>query len=372
MKRYIILLLLATVVQMSLFAQGIPARPSNYTPINDFAGILKNNEVQILNNQLRKYEKESSAQIAVVTITSLGGKTVENYANELFNQWGIGQKGADNGILLLIAKNDRKMRIETGYGVEAYMTDAEAARIIDNVLTPHFKRAEFGAGIELAVGEILKKLGVAEFEPLLADPYSMADEPISKRTKIPFSWVWMIFILGGILQGVIGYYLTWKKEDGMYFFLVNIFYVVIVIILLTVAAEEKDIWSRVYLPLGLTAAAILIYLIILLPKSVGTIVGKIFLGIFALLMSTLPAAFAMGLASLISENDWFLVIVFFLTLGIFFYLFITGKIDMSGSGGSSYSSSSYSSGGSSYSSSYSDSSSWGGGSSGGGGASGSW
>jgi uncharacterized protein len=355
-------------------AQSLPDRPANYTPINDFAAILFPSELEALNNQLLKYEKESSTQIAVVTVESLGGLSVEMYANKLFNQWGIGQKGADNGILLLIAKSDRKMRIEVGYGAEPYVTDAEAARIIDRILTPHFKRAEFGEGIELAIGELLSELGVAEFEPVLAK--ARTPSPLDFFTH-NFIWVWVFLIVGALLQGFLGYYLTWKVEDGIYTFLINTLFVVLAIILLVAASEEREsVLTYVYLPLGLSALCIVLYLIVLLPKAVGKFVGKVLFILFILFMSALPAMLVTALLSaFISENGWFVGIVLVLSWAIFFYLMITGKIDITSGSGGSYSSSSYSSGGSSYSSSsYSSGggSSWGGGSSGGGGASGSW
>ena len=368
---YLSSLFLISTLFFQLKGQDIPAAPANYTPVVDYAGILETSEINALNGQLKKYEKETSTQIVVVAINSLGGATIESYANKLFNEWGIGKRGADNGILLLIAKEDRQMRIELGYGVESYITDAEAARIIDRILKPHFRKFEFAEGIELAVGDLLQLLGVAEFEPVLAERPSSLEFFTSS-----FSWVWILLLLSGLVQGIVGYFLTKHIEGGFYSFLITTLFVVVGIIFLVIASEERNVLTYVYLPTGLGGLCLLLYGLARLPKKVGVWAGQFFYALFVLIMASLPSLLITAiLTALISENGWFILITFIIFTALFFYLFITGKIDISSSGSSS--SSSYSSGGSSYSysdysSSYSDSSSWGGGSSGGGGASGSW
>ncbi len=91
--------------------------------VHDRAGLLSPAEVSSLETMARNVEQQTTAQMAIVTVGSLEGKTVDDYAHELFNAWGIGQKPANNGVLLLIAPKERRLRIEVGYGLEPLLTD---------------------------------------------------------------------------------------------------------------------------------------------------------------------------------------------------------------------------------------------------------
>jgi uncharacterized protein len=149
-KKIILSLLLLPVF---VFAYASPGRPAGF--VNDFAGILNATERQNLETELVDFKKQTGAELAVVTVKNLGGDTVENYAVELFKDWGIGEKGKDNGVLLLVALEDRKMRIEVGYGLEGVLTDAQASSIIRNTLTPAFRGNDYGGGITGAVNQII-------------------------------------------------------------------------------------------------------------------------------------------------------------------------------------------------------------------------
>lgn len=124
--------------------------------VNDFADILTDAEEQNLTQTLVSFEKETSHEIAVVTVTSLEEITIEEYATELFGKWGIGKKDADNGVLLLVAPNEREVRIEVGYGLEGVLTDAISSEIINDVIVPAFKAGQFWNGIKNAVDTITK------------------------------------------------------------------------------------------------------------------------------------------------------------------------------------------------------------------------
>lgn len=113
---------------------------------------------QAIEEKLAAYEKKSSDQIVVATIDSLGGEEIEPYANRLFRAWKIGQAKENNGILLLIAKDDRKMRIEVGYGLEGTLTDLQSKLIIENDLVPAFRAGDFSGGISKAVDDIIAVL----------------------------------------------------------------------------------------------------------------------------------------------------------------------------------------------------------------------
>jgi uncharacterized protein len=114
--------------------------------VSDFAGILSDKVETRINRLLDSTEKSTGAEIAVVTVRSLDGMSVEEYAVRLFNKWGIGKKGEDNGVLFLVAPNERQMRIEVGYGLEPVITDGRAGYIRDSVLR-FFRAGDYDEGI---------------------------------------------------------------------------------------------------------------------------------------------------------------------------------------------------------------------------------
>ena len=123
--------------------------------VNDQAGILSPATVQQLEASLAAFASQDSTQIVVLTIPSLAGEALEDYSLRVAEQWQIGQKGLDNGALLLIAKNDRKIRIEVGYGLEGKLTDLIAGRIIRDVIGPQFRNGNFDQGIIDGVSAIM-------------------------------------------------------------------------------------------------------------------------------------------------------------------------------------------------------------------------
>lgn len=138
---------------VAVAAYTSPGTPSGF--VNDFAGTLSAQEKQQLEQKLSDFSRTSGNEISLVTVKNLGGDTVENYAVTLFHEWGIGKRGKDNGVLILVAIDDRQMRIEVGYGLEQYLTDAQSSWIINNVMKPSFQAGDFYGGIDGAVNEII-------------------------------------------------------------------------------------------------------------------------------------------------------------------------------------------------------------------------
>jgi len=121
----------------------------------DNAGLLDGATEAELTEKLAAFERKSSDQIVVATIRTLDGEAIELYANRLFRAWGLGQAGEDNGVLLLVALDDRKMRIEVGYGLEGTLTDLHSRLIIENTIVPAFRAGDFAGGISRAVDDII-------------------------------------------------------------------------------------------------------------------------------------------------------------------------------------------------------------------------
>jgi uncharacterized protein len=115
--------------------------------VNDFAGLLSADGKSLLEASLSQLEKDTTAQVAIVTMKSLDGDSIEDYSYKLFEKWGIGKKDQNNGVLFLVALDERKMRIEVGYGLEPIITDGRAGRIRDENVIPKFKTGDYEGGI---------------------------------------------------------------------------------------------------------------------------------------------------------------------------------------------------------------------------------
>ncbi|MEE9367696.1 MAG: TPM domain-containing protein [Pontiella sp.] len=132
--------------------------------VNDFANVIPAAQERKIESIIDELEQKTGAEIAVVTVPSLDGGEIDDFTNRLFGKWGIGQKGKDNGLMFLAAMQDRKMRIEVGYGLEGAIPDSKAGRIRRDVITPYFKSGNPGEGILAGVAilsqEIAKEYNV--------------------------------------------------------------------------------------------------------------------------------------------------------------------------------------------------------------------
>ncbi len=125
----------------------------------DEAGLLSSNEMAQLERMLEGHENATSNQIVVVTLDSLQGRTIEEFGYQLGRAWGIGQKGRDNGALLIVAPNEREVRIEVGYGLEGMLTDAVSSNIIHAVVLPAFRRGDMPGGIRSGAMAMVQAVG---------------------------------------------------------------------------------------------------------------------------------------------------------------------------------------------------------------------
>jgi uncharacterized protein len=126
--------------------------------VTDNASILSDAARKSLTERLKAHEDKTGNQIAVLTVPSLEGESIEGYAETVFKEWKLGQKGKDNGILFVVAPNDRRMRIEVGYGLEGTLPDSLAGSIIRDAMTPKFKTGDYSGGIEAGVSAVIMAL----------------------------------------------------------------------------------------------------------------------------------------------------------------------------------------------------------------------
>ena len=148
------LLVLATLGSAAIQSDTLLNRLQPDGFVNDFAHVLNSQQRAALEQRVRDLQQKNGAELAVVTVASLEGGQVDDFTGKLFKRWGIGQKGKDNGVMLLVAIQDRKMRIEVGYGLEPILPDALAGRIIDEELRPQFRQSNYPEGLKRGVERI--------------------------------------------------------------------------------------------------------------------------------------------------------------------------------------------------------------------------
>lgn len=165
-----------------LRADDFPPRPN--TIVSDLAGILSGDQQQSLERKLVAFNDSTSTQIAVVIMHSTGNYEIADYSVQLFNKWKIGQSDKNNGILLLVAIDDHKVWITTGYGVEGVLPDALAKRIVENEIVPAFRRGDYYGGIDDATNSIMA-LVKGEFS---------ADQYMKKASKKPVFFPFFMFL----------------------------------------------------------------------------------------------------------------------------------------------------------------------------------
>lgn len=150
-------------VSTALWASQIPI-PVLESRVTDQTNTLTASEIANLEAKLKQVEDSTGSQIVVLLIPTTGDESIEAFSMRLAEEWKIGQSGNDNGIILLVAKDDRNLRIEVGYGFEGALPDAMAARIIDELITPEFKNGDFAAGINAGTDALVRIAYGEEFE----------------------------------------------------------------------------------------------------------------------------------------------------------------------------------------------------------------
>ncbi|NNM15844.1 MAG: TPM domain-containing protein [Bacteroidia bacterium] len=184
MTKNLLQFLCFTVLAFSVQAQNFPVQPDPPKLVVDYAIALSTYEAQLLEQKLVAYNDSTSTQISIVIIKSTDGYPIDMYSFELGERWGIGQKNKDNGVLILVAKDDRKIAIATGYGAEGAVPDALAKRIINQVIRPNFRAENYYKGLDESTDIIIA---------LLNGEYSADDIP--EKTSEQTTWLPLIMIL---------------------------------------------------------------------------------------------------------------------------------------------------------------------------------
>jgi len=216
-RKYILFILPFCV--SAVFAQKAESIASNTKIehyVTDETGTLTSSEIKSLETKLSNFEKETSNQVVVYIIGSLGGESLEETSYEIAQKNGIGQKGKDNGVLLFIVMNDRKLRIEVGYGLEGALPDALAGQIIRKEITPYFKQSKYYEGIDAGVDAIIS---ATKGEYKQDKKYAEKENDFGIGIcGIPFAVLFIfifigLYIFGSILRRIFGGKSTGKRSS---------------------------------------------------------------------------------------------------------------------------------------------------------------
>ena len=221
MKKKLIYSIICIALTFILFVRPGSCQAENFPDysgyVNDYANILSYETKSTLSALIYNLEKKTSAQIAIITIDTTKPLDIETYAVKLFEKWGIGQKGKDNGVLLLIAMEDRAMRIEVGYGLEGAIPDALAKIIIEDYIVPSFKKGDFNTGIlkgSAGIAKLIAKEYNIELSDLNTLPVDvpLPEEPSPFESFINFVFTLIIIVL--FLSLRMGFFWWWLLIPG--------------------------------------------------------------------------------------------------------------------------------------------------------------
>lgn len=192
-------LLLILLTCVSVGAEADVAVPSLTARVTDLTGTLTSEQRAALEQRLHAFEAEKGSQVAVLLVPTTQPEAIEQYSIRVAGKWKLGRKGADDGALLIIAKDDRTMRIEVGYGLEGVLTDAMSKRIISDDIVPRFRQGDFYGGVTVGVERIM---GVVNGVPL-PPPRRERGERDPVRQLMPVILV-LTVVLGGLLRSFLG------------------------------------------------------------------------------------------------------------------------------------------------------------------------
>jgi uncharacterized protein len=184
---------------LSAFASADVAVPPLTSRVIDLTGTLSGGAVTRIEAKLADLEARKGSQIAVLIVPSTQPEEIEQYGIRVLDTWKVGRKGVDDGAILIIAKNDRRVRIEVGYGLEGALPDAIASRIIAETITPHFKLSDYDGGVEAGVNQMIS---VVNGEPL-PEPDKKWERHGGLGNMLPLLLI-VVFVASGVLRAIFG------------------------------------------------------------------------------------------------------------------------------------------------------------------------
>jgi uncharacterized protein len=194
--------ILALVMCWAVAAAADVAVPPLSGRVVDQTGTLSSGDIAALTQTLRSLEARKGSQVAVLIVPTTEPETIEQYSIRVAEAWKIGRKKIDDGALLVVAKNDRHLRIEVGYGLEGSLTDATTKRIIDEDITPKFKAGDFAGGITAGVNRMIRVIDGEQLPapepPHWQGPGSFSIDPLNPFLIIP------VLLLGGLMRSMLG------------------------------------------------------------------------------------------------------------------------------------------------------------------------
>jgi len=190
------LLAAATLILLAAATLGAQTFPKPAGYINDFAGVLSPEMKAQLEGLATEVKEKTGAEVAVAIVKSLQGDAVESYANRLAGEWGVGDE-EDRGALLVLAVQDRALRLEVGYGLEPILTDGMAGEVLDQV-TPYLGRGDYDGGVRVGVARVAQIIAADAGVRLTGMPAAAAPETRSRR-RIPGGWLTLLYILPFLL-----------------------------------------------------------------------------------------------------------------------------------------------------------------------------
>ncbi len=200
MKRLLAFLPLLIALCLPQFSQAQQAVPTLSARVIDQTGTLSSSEVASLDQVLSAFEKRKGSQLAVLIVPTTAPESIEQFGIRVADQWKLGRKKVDDGAVLIIAKADRTLRIEVGYGLEGALTDATSKRIIDDIIVPRFKQQDFYGGVLAGVQSIIAVVD-GEPLPLAAKNEQFTEDDVYQVVPVVFI---VALILGGILRSILG------------------------------------------------------------------------------------------------------------------------------------------------------------------------
>jgi len=192
-------LLAAVWAAASAGATGTVAVPTMHGLVTDLTGTLTSEQQAAIETRLRQFGERKGSQVAVLLVPTTAPETIEAYSLRVVEQWQVGRRKVDDGVLVLVAKDDRAVRIEVGYGLEGALPDASAKRIISEVIVPRFKSGDYYGGLDAGLDRIMRTV---DGEPL-PPPAPPSDEVPDLGRLLPILFV-AVFMLGGFLRSALG------------------------------------------------------------------------------------------------------------------------------------------------------------------------